>query len=116
MNDKDQYLVNLLQKIMLRLSAPLTVEEKACGWNEGAKKTWLKIFEERFLTKLETGQFRENQEEEVNLTYWLGYDDLIKGELADLISEFGRQWNNKYAKKPAWWWTNPKRRKDWPWW
>jgi len=108
-------LKTLAQRIISQLSSPLSDEERAYGWHADLGKDWRESFEE-FLHKLQRNEFQENQEKEINLTRELAWEGVVKGELADLISDFGRQWNNKYAKKPDWWYTNVKRRSDWPWW
>lgn len=114
MIDQNRNLKELLNIIIGKLSSPLTEEEKACGWRSGSKQGWLGSMQD-FLEKLEKDEFNENQEKEINLTRELDFSGVLHGSLAEMIRQFGREWNNKYAKKPEWWDTNPKRRRSWPW-
>lgn len=107
MDERDKYLIDLLNKILSQLSQPLTSEKKQSGWDEEAKRSWLEIME-RYLTKLQSGVFKENQETEITLIRDLDFFGVlnvkVKCELVDLILQFGEKWNEKYAEKPAWWW------------
>jgi hypothetical protein len=111
----NQELIALLNRVLEALNSPLTDEEKKQGWREESKNNWYISLQDEFLKKLEKGEFREDREPEKNLTRDLGWGGTDQGPLAEMIRRFETQWNNKYAEKPDWWNTNPKRRRDWPW-
>ena len=110
MDEKDKQLIALLNKIIAQLSQPLTPEEKEQGWNEPGKRTWRDGLREEFYDKLRTGQFKENQEKEINLTRDLGWNNLLQGPLAEMITEFDIQWNMKYSREKRKWWYHRKKK------
>lgn len=103
-------LTELLQKIISQLSQPVTEEERRCGWDEETKLRWLKATQDD-LKKLQLENFKEHREKEINLARELDFSGILKGELADLIKDSGRKWNEKYAVKPAWWWEKMEQKK-----
>ena len=103
MDDRDQELLTLLSNIISMLSEPLSLEERERSWTEGLKRGWLASMQ-KIHGKIEKGLFKENFEKEINFTRDLGWEGVVKGELADLILRFDEKWNEKYAEKPDWWW------------
>lgn len=109
MDERDQQLIALLDKIISQLSQPLTPDEQQYRWTDEAKRAWIGVMQ-KFLDKLNTGQAKENMEEEINLTYGLAYEGKEHGPLAEMITEFDIQWNMKYSREKRKWWYHRKKK------